>query len=808
MSSPQPTTGSAATAPSRCFICLGDAGEEGDPSDWVHPCPCSLEAHHACLLQWVDECEREGKALKCPVCQAPIHVEGARDFAVDLSDRIRTLVNSFSPIAVGSMFGGAVMAGQALYGFHAVKVFAGDEAVLGILGSGRLRESWPALLGVPFIAPGLVFWNLLPGFTTTVATPFSILYSATFLRSPEAMTWPPAPQLAFASLPCIGMVYIKLKNELFGSMEARWDRAIRGLPEAVEGAQAPQAGVGGLRDIINNFADGLQGGPPEDDLGEDRVEIWFDERDGQDGAELVIDLIEEIEVPDEEAPVEEIPHPGPGGQPADVEPRQDLPQQEAEQGPRAEQPEQGPAPGPAAPLPDAQRRPAAVERAAVRYSIRDLTSTILGALFLPSVSFVAGELLRLALPKAWTSMPRPPRSLIFSSPYRLGPTGLLQERWGRSLVGGCAYVVLKDMFRLYVKYRRAAIRPRRRVPDATPKQRLALAICDFLTKSTTDGTVPSEDAESIEVAVNCIADSFKVDASAASSAEPLLSIFTAHEASRPSPAAGAGGPAAPGAAPTAEQKKEAEALKSRGNAAMAAKDYAKAIELYTEALALHPGNAVFLSNRAAAHSAAKDHESARADAEAAVDADPSYTKAWSRLGLARFALGDAKGSMEAYGKGIEYEGNGGSEAMKKGYETARRRVEGEGGDLSPQARGSPSPAAGGMPDFGGLASMLGGGAGGAGGAAGMDFASILSNPMFQNMAQGLMSNPDMMASLMNNPRLREMANQMGGGGGGGMPDLSSLMADPNIAELARTMMGGAGAPPGGNSGASGNPGGN
>jgi small glutamine-rich tetratricopeptide repeat-containing protein alpha len=60
----------------------------------------------------------------------------------------------------------------------------------------------------------------------------------------------------------------------------------------------------------------------------------------------------------------------------------------------------------------------------------------------------------------------------------------------------------------------------------------------------------------------------------------------------------------------------------------------------------------------------------------------------------------------------------------------------------------------------------------------------MSNPMFASMAQNLMSNPDMMANLMNNPRLREMADSFGrGGGGGGMPDIGSLMSDPSVAEM-------------------------
>jgi small glutamine-rich tetratricopeptide repeat-containing protein alpha len=247
-------------------------------------------------------------------------------------------------------------------------------------------------------------------------------------------------------------------------------------------------------------------------------------------------------------------------------------------------------------------------------------------------------------------------------------------------------------------------------------------------------------------------------------------------------------------APTDAQKKEAESLKSQGNSAMAAKNYPAAIDLYTKALAIIPGNPIFLSNRAAAYSAFKDHESAQADAEAAVAADPEYTKAWSRLGLARLALGDAKGSMEAYQKGIEHEGNGGSEAMKKGYEAARKRVaeleaeQGDDEDLDRSMGGMGAGGAGGMPDLSSLAGMFGGGGGAGGGGGGMpDLSSIMSNPMFASMAQNLMSNPEALNNLMSNPKIQEMASKFGagggGGGGGGMPDMSSMMQDPSIAEM-------------------------
>ncbi|KAL2131792.1 hypothetical protein VTI74DRAFT_4593 [Chaetomium olivicolor] len=347
----------------------------------------------------------------------------------------------------------------------------------------------------------------------------------------------------------------------------------------------------------------------------------------------------------------------------------------------------------------------------------------------------------------------------------------------------------------------------------TPKQRLALAICDFLSTSLTDGTLQAEEKDSIEVAINCIGESFSVDPSDqaavrdAVGSQNLFQIYSVYErlkqpAPKPAASTSTSSTTNPLSAsttttpqmPTDDQKKQAESLKSKGNAAMAAKDYTTAIDLYTQALALHPGNAIFLSNRAAAYSAAKDHESAKADAEAAVAIDPQYTKAWSRLGLARFALGDAKGAMEAYQKGIEYEGNGGSEAMKKGYETAKRRVEEIKADEAAAAAASNASATregAGSPGLGDLAGMFGGGRGGAGGGGGMpDFASIMNNPMFASMAQNLMSNPDLMANLMNNPRLREMADRFGSGGG--MPDVASLMQDPSIAEMARNLMGGAG----------------
>jgi len=335
------------------------------------------------------------------------------------------------------------------------------------------------------------------------------------------------------------------------------------------------------------------------------------------------------------------------------------------------------------------------------------------------------------------------------------------------------------------------------------KKRLALAVIDFLTTSATDGSIPPDEADSIEIATNCIAEAFKVDASDkkamndAVGGKNLVDIYTVYEKLKggrasSSSSTSSASTTAPSGAPDAETKDKAEKLKSQGNAAIQKKDYPAAIDYYTQALNLVPLNPIYLSNRAAAYSGSGNHEDAASDAEMAVAADPKFAKAWSRLGFARYALGDAKGAMEAYKSGIDAEGNGGSEAMRKGFETAKRKVEADGDsvdDIDTSDR-SGAPGGGGMPDLSALAGMFGGGAGGAGGMP--DFGAMMQNPMMRQMASNLMSDPSALSGMLNNPRLKDMFSGAGGAGGGGMPDIGSLMQDPSIMEMAKNLMGGAG----------------
>lgn len=324
---------------------------------------------------------------------------------------------------------------------------------------------------------------------------------------------------------------------------------------------------------------------------------------------------------------------------------------------------------------------------------------------------------------------------------------------------------------------------------AASNKDLALAIIQFLNSSVANKTISEEFSESVDVAVDCIADAFEVNKEEAVSAlggKSLLDIVNG--SSFESTAA-----SSEVAEVDEEAKAKANALKGEGNKAMAVKEFDVAIAKYSEAIALDPSNVVFLSNRAAAYSSSSQHAKAVEDAKAAIALDPSFSKAYSRLGLAEYALGNAKGAMEAYKKGMEVEGAQSSDAMKRGYETAKKRVEEELENSISEGQGASSvssaksasdgseasasaSAAGGLPDF---SSMFGG-------AGGMpSLAEMMNNPQVMQAAQSLMSNPDAMQGLMNNPMLRLMAQNMGGGAG-----LEGLMNNPALQDMAKLFMGG------------------
>ena len=96
--------------------------------------------------------------------------------------------------------------------------------------------------------------------------------------------------------------------------------------------------------------------------------------------------------------------------------------------------------------------------------------------------------------------------------------------------------------------------------------------------------------------------------------------------------------------------------RSKGNAAIASKDYAAAVTSYGQALALcptGPTSHLYYSNRAAAYLYLLEFKKAELDSLQAIRLDPTFAKVYARLGFARSKLDDWEGSKAAYVKAKE-----------------------------------------------------------------------------------------------------------------------------------------------------------
>ncbi|KAG7858797.1 hypothetical protein KL939_002919 [Ogataea angusta] len=336
--------------------------------------------------------------------------------------------------------------------------------------------------------------------------------------------------------------------------------------------------------------------------------------------------------------------------------------------------------------------------------------------------------------------------------------------------------------------------------STTDKQISALVV-EFLRQCLESNTIPNDNKDSIEFAIESIGEAFGLDSAFC---EQVSDLFEGQNLRSliSLPTTSSSKAAEDGSVPVhvheneneANNKDKAESLKLEGNRAMAARNFEEAIEKYTAALDMFPSNAVYLSNRAAAYSSFGKHDLALKDAQRATEFAPNYAKAWSRMGLAKYALGDIEGSMKAYERGLEVEGDSPSEAMRKGFETAKKKyTETLAASLGSTVCESESQnSAGGeaqtLPDITNLASMLGGssegstsGGGNLGGLAG-----LMNNPQIMQAAQRMMQNPEAMNGLLNNPQIRQVAQNLGLGGEGGLDELMNNPMLQNLANQFRT----------------------
>jgi stress-induced-phosphoprotein 1 len=98
----------------------------------------------------------------------------------------------------------------------------------------------------------------------------------------------------------------------------------------------------------------------------------------------------------------------------------------------------------------------------------------------------------------------------------------------------------------------------------------------------------------------------------------------------------------------------ADEYKAQGNAAFAAKDFNKAIELFTRAIEASPSpNHVLFSNRSASFASLKQFDRALEDAKKTVEINPAWAKGYSRVAAAEFGLGQLDDAEKSYKKTLE-----------------------------------------------------------------------------------------------------------------------------------------------------------
>lgn len=103
---------------------------------------------------------------------------------------------------------------------------------------------------------------------------------------------------------------------------------------------------------------------------------------------------------------------------------------------------------------------------------------------------------------------------------------------------------------------------------------------------------------------------------------------------------------------------EVEQLKSEGNAAFVAKDFDKAVDLFTQAInASETPNHVLFSNRSGCYASLKKWDEALKDADECIKINPQFAKGYGRKGTACHGLGDLVSAKDSFEEALKIDPN-------------------------------------------------------------------------------------------------------------------------------------------------------
>lgn len=443
---PQAQPSSSNEEPRKCWICFSDETEDTPlSSEWVSPCPCALKAHQSCLLDWIADLEspkrKKAKKVQCPQCKSDIRILQPHSLSIELVRAIQRITGNLIWPAAATAIGGMVTAGLFGHGvatlWFLLEQHEFDRFVFPRGGFMPLRRC----LGMPLIPILLIASRTSAGDSVLPLAP--LLYYGTHKSADTRLAYPWSLALWVSALPLIRSLYFGAYRRYALPYEKAWLQEIQ--PRVVEnsedsGAQTEQEGL--------DEDGGDNGGPLDVDF-ELGVQIEVEAVD-EDGAEQHHHHHGHQHDHDDQ----DLPQPNnqPGQDQAainiqgdDQDDNQNANNQEGDQNQnQGAQLQLRPEPRPL-------RQPI-IQRFFV--AIPDFARLSMGALVFPVVSFYMGQILKVTLPKTWIKPPK------YWDPWS---KGVLQSRFGRTLFGGCLFVVLKDTLFLYSKYSMAHNHRKRKV---------------------------------------------------------------------------------------------------------------------------------------------------------------------------------------------------------------------------------------------------------------------------------------------------------------------------------------------------------
>ncbi|KXT08818.1 hypothetical protein AC579_10098 [Pseudocercospora musae] len=498
--SPSPCNPADDPSIKKCWICFSDETEDTpETSPWRDPCPCALVAHEECLLDWIADMDAPNKRdrragmtapkIECPQCKSEITLARPHDIIVEAVRGLEKIGSSFIIPASGSALLAALHSISMSAGIHSVYAVFGADDGFRILRPlfvntirppvetyvGRPGEAseqmlrflldhavhWRLYLGLPLITPLLVLSRT--SIADSILPVLPIVFFASQAHSPDDALdfaqWPPSASFAFALLPYVRSLYNAYYQRVWAEREKKWLREIQ--PRSQEQHEREEAAPGNAE----------QPGPEQRD---EEIVLEFREDGG------LWDQWDE----EEERLVQEAADRDPPGNPLEqvqeqpdrlIQGQAEPPPNIQDNRPQAQQAQPQPA------VANGQQQPnqanANVGRR-ISYDATGIAETVIGALLFPTISGLAGEALKLVLPRSWTSPPARIVQKVYGLPFGLtfrgsrkpASTGFLQAKWARSLVGGCLFIVCKDALMLYVRWKMAQMHRRRRIVDVDRKK--------------------------------------------------------------------------------------------------------------------------------------------------------------------------------------------------------------------------------------------------------------------------------------------------------------------------------------------------